>query len=127
MNIKKEIGIKNINDLREKIKDDDIFDSLVEVSDVEREYNQIKKSYIKKYIIPAKNENNNIMIKISNNNNIDDDDKIFETDLEKYDKNVKLIEKMEQVLTKIEDKNNLSLEIKLPKIKNFLYKLDLIT
>ena len=126
MNIKKEIGIKNINDLREKIEDDDIFDSLVEISDVEREYNQLKKSYIKKYIIPDKNENNNIMIKINNNNNIDDD-KTFETDLEKYDKNVKLIEKMEKVLTKIEDKNNLSLKIKLPKIKTFLYKLDLIT
>ena len=124
---KKAIGIKNINDLREKIEDDDIFDSLVEISDVEREYNQLKKSYIKKYIIPDKNENNNIMIKINNNNNIDDDDKTFETDLEKYDKNVKLIEKMEKVLTKIEDKNNLSLKIKLPKIKTFLYKLDLIT
>ena len=121
-------GIKDINDLRVKIKDEELLDSLIEISEMEKEYNQLKSRYMKEYIIPVK-KNNKINYDLENEkindnmkNNIE-----FELDLEKYNKNKKLIEKLEKILTRLELKNNSGLKIQLPKIKNCLFKMDIIS
>ena len=125
---KKANNINNINALRDYIKDQDKFDLLIEISETEREYNQLKASYIKKNIIPV---NNNKIINYDLENKIINDNGVeFEQDIEKYEENEKLIKKIEKILTKIKLQNNLGLVAQLPKIqeiKDCLYKIDFIT
>ena len=67
---KKLKDVKDINELREYITEQKIFDILDEINETEREYNKLKANYFKQYINPIKDdnvENNPLKEKIINN------------------------------------------------------------
>ena len=125
---KKLNGVKDINDLREYVTEQKIFDILDEISETERECNKLKANYFKQYINPVKDDNlANKPLKEKIINNILNNEKEFESDLEKYNENKKLVKKMESILSIIGKTKNIGLENQFSNMKKCMHNFNLIT